>query len=177
MEFHMGKQQSLWLHPASYTFSLDAPEKLMETIWAERPGWGYIRRRDLWIEKVCSVEEIQAQGYVRKKPVDGEEVKVCPHCGMYVCSIPGALLGKHLSECKGGHEDWKILEDAIIQDQRRRNFEAGIMAARLREQEEQEHTEKRERFDRIREEQVARQDAKDRKKRIRRETREEFKRR
>jgi hypothetical protein len=173
----MGKQQTLWIHPASYTFSPDAPEKLMETVWAERPGWGYMRRRDLWIEKVCTIEEMQAQGYVLKKPVDGEEVQLCPHCGMYICSIPGALLQKHRAECKGGHEEWKILEDALIQDQRRRNFEAEIMAARLREQEEQELAGKRERFDRIREEQVTRQEAKDRKKRLRRETREELRRR
>ena len=84
---------------------------------------------------------------------------------------------KHIAECKGGHEDWKTIEEAIVGDQRRRNFEAQILAARLMEQEEQELAEKRERFERIKEERLARQEAKDRKKRIKRETREEFRRR
>lgn len=173
----MSERQTLWVHPASFTFSLDPPQQPMETVWAERPGWGYIRRRDLWIQRECTVEEVQAQGYVLKKPVGADDVQICPHCGMYVCSIPGALIRKHIAECRGGREDWKTLEDAIIHDQRMRSFEAQVLAERLREQEERELAEKRERFDKIRDEHVARQEAKDRKKRIKKETREEFRRR
>ncbi len=173
----MSERQTLWVHPASFTFSLAPPRQPMETVWAERPGWGYILRRDLWIPRVCTIDEIQALGYVLKKPVGDDDVQVCPHCGMYVCSIPGALMRKHIAECKGGREDWKTIEEAIIQDQRMRSFEAQVLAARLREQEELEFAEKRERFDRIRDEQAARQEAKDRKKRLKKETREELKRR
>jgi len=60
---------------------------------------------------------------------------------------------------------------------RMRSFEAQVLAARLREQEELELAEKKGRFDRIRDEQAARQEAKDRKKRLKKETREELKRR
>jgi len=166
-----------WIHPATFTFSLEQPPKLMETIWSERPGWGYLRRRDLWVPSESEMEDLISRGYVLKKPLNRGDTRECPGCGMYISAVPGALVQKHIADCRGAERGWQSIEDQMIHDVRVRNFEAEMLAARLREQEELELAEKRERFERIREEQVNRQEGKDRKKRLKRETKEEFRRR
>jgi len=94
---------------------------------------------------------------------------------MHISSIPGALVRKHVAECGGGGENWLEIEDALIDDHRRKDFAAKLEAERLRERTEQEAMEKKERFDRIREDYFARQLQKDRKKRMKQETREDLK--
>lgn len=163
----------VWIHSASYTYRLDPPEKPLEAVWIAHPGWGYIRRRDLWVRRECPAETLRSQGYVELKPGD-DEVTRCPYCGMHISSIPGALVRKHMAECGGQGENWLEIEDALIDDQRRKDFAAKLEAERLREQAEQEAMEKKERFDRIREDYLARQLQKDRKKRIKQETREDL---
>jgi len=173
----MNEQQTFWIHAASFTYSREEPDRFIETIWAERPGWGYIRRRDMWIKKNCSPEELDTKGFVLRKPADDEDVCLCPYCGMYICSVPGSLVRKHLLECGGGMEDWRKLEEIVIQEQRIKKYEAQLLARRQRELEEMEEEQKRERFEKVRDEMVSRQQAKDRKKRLKEETREELKRR
>jgi hypothetical protein len=118
---------------------------------------------------------MRAQGYVQRKPLSDEEVTVCPSCDMYICSIPGSLVLKHLFECGGVTEDWLRIEQEIVEDVRRKNYEAAILEERMREQAEQEAIERRERYDRVREELLQRQLDKDRKRRIREETKQEWK--
>lgn len=164
----------VWIHPASYTFRLDKPDRVLETIWSERPGWGFIRRRDMWIMTQCKIQDLIRDGYVLRKPVSQDGTVTCPGCGMYISEIPGNLVRKHFAECSGGGEDWKKLEEAVIDGVRLKSYRAGILAHRLRIQREQEEAEKRERFDRIKEENLDRQRQKDRKARLKRDVKEEL---
>lgn len=173
----MSRQRVIWVHPASYTFRLDEPERILETIWGERPGWGYLRRRDMWVQKECTVEELQSQGYVIRVPVSEDGAQTCPHCRMYICDVPGFLVRKHLTECGGTGDDWYKMEEGAVNDQRLRVHQARLMAEQLRIQKEMEEAERKERFERIREENVARQHGRDRKARLKRETQEELRRR
>jgi hypothetical protein len=166
--------QSLWIHPASYTYRFDRPERMLETLWCERPGWGYLRRRDLWIEVEAAAHELHGQGLVMREPLAENGARLCPHCGMYICGIPGFLVEKHLAACRGGEENWMRIEEFLVEDMRRKRYERQILALKLREEAELAEAERRERFDRIREENAARQQSKDRKARLRRETKEEL---
>lgn len=170
-------EQTIWVHPASFTYRLDPPETLLETIWAERPGWGYIRRRDMWLQRRQSIRDIEERGYVARVPESEESVKRCPHCGLYMCNIPGYLMTKHLKDCGGNDEEWYKIEEFIITDQRMRIFEKKVLQAKLHEQQELEEMEKKERFDKIKDEASARQLHKDRKRRLKQETKQEWKRR
>jgi len=167
-------QPCIWIHPASYTYRFDEPQRILETLWCERPGWGYIRRRDLWTLTEESALELERRGFIARQPVSEDGAFVCPHCGLYISGIPGFLVHKHLAECRGGEENWMRIEEVLIEDVRRKRFEKAVLAAKLREEAELAEAEKRDRFDRIRAEQVAKQQSKDRKARIKRETREEF---
>jgi hypothetical protein len=171
----MLKQQTFWIHPASFTCRPDRPEQVLETLWVERQGWGYLRRRDLWIKRDCSLEELQAEGYVLRRPPGEEDVVACPHCGMYMQSIPGSLVHKHVAGCRGGNEDWQKIEEAMITEQRIMAYEAKILADKLREEAELADAERKGRYDKIREGMLTRQAMKDRKKRIKEETKEEWK--
>ncbi len=171
----MRKPQTFWIHPASFTCRLDRPDQLLETIWAERQGWGYLQRRDLWIKRECSLEELVAEGYVLRKAAEEEDVVVCPHCGMYMHAIPGSLVHKHISHCRGGNENWQKIEDVIISEQRLKVYLAKILAEKMREQAELEDAERRERYDKIRDGMLARQTKKDRKKRLKEEVKQDWK--
>jgi hypothetical protein len=171
----MTSEHTTWIHQATLTYRLDPPERTLETLWCERPGWGYLRRRDLWIATDFSPEELEAWGYVPRESLSEDGAQCCPYCDMYICSIPGALVAKHFSECRGGGENWQKIEDILTEDQRRRKYEARILAEKLRLENELAEMEKRERFDKIKEEQAVRQLQKDRKARLRRETKEELK--
>ncbi len=174
----MTQDKTFWVHPGSYTFRRDRPEKSLETVWTAHPDWGYIRRRDLWVMRECSVEEIQREGFIERKPLASEEVRTCPYCRMYISSVPGYLVSKHITECGGGgEENWRRLEESVVSDKRVREFEARIIAERLRKQKELEEMERKERFERIRDEQIARQVAKDRKRRLKEETKETLRKR
>ena len=116
-----------------------------------------------------------AEGYVLRKALGEEDVVVCPYCGMYMHAIPGSLVTKHISQCRGGNEDWQKIEDVIISEQRMKAYLAKILAEKLREQAELEDMERRERYDKIREGMVARQTGKDRKKRLKEETKQDWK--
>lgn len=173
----MTEKQTIWIHSSSYTFRLDEPDRMLETIWSERPGWGYLRRRDLWVKREISVEEMKKQGYVLRVPVSQDGARTCPHCGMYICGIPGFLVKKHITECGGGGGSWNKLEEAVIDEQRLRIHEARLLEETLRMEREMQEAVRKERFDRIREQNVARQQGKDRKSRLKKETREELRRR
>ena len=162
----MAGKERYWVHAASLTYREDPPEKLIETLWVQRAGWGYLKRRDLWVLKECSREELVAQGYALRRPVPDEEVLNCPHCGMYICSIPGYLVHKHIAQCGGGAGEGQAMEEALIQDQRMKRYAQKILAEKLREEAELEEMERRERFGKIRDEQLSRQLQKDRKKRL-----------
>lgn len=168
-------KQVVWVHPASFTYRLDQPEKVLETVWVAHPGWGYLRRRDLWVRREGSIADIRAQGFIERKPLSDEGVRICPFCLMYISSIPGSLVQKHLAQCGGRVEDWLKLEQDVVEDVRRKNYERAILEERMREQAEQDVLERKERFDRVREDLVQRQLDKDRKKRLREETKQEWK--
>lgn len=171
----MTTEEIIWIHPATFTYRYDAPEKILETLWCERAGWGYLRRRDLWIVSDLSPGDLEAWGYVLREPLNGDKARACPFCGMYICSIPGALVTKHFSECRGGGENWQKIEDILTEDQRRKKYEAKILSEKMRLETELAEMEKRERFDKIKDEQSVRQLRKDRKARLKRETKEELK--
>lgn len=165
---------TVWIHPSSYTFRLDQPERVLETIWSERPGWGFIRRKDMWVMRECMIQDLIRDGYVLRKPISQHGTVTCPACGMYISGIPGNLVRKHFAECSGPGEDWKRLEEAVIDDVRLKSYQARILAETLRMQREQEEAEKRDRFDRIKEENLARQRQKDRKARLKKDVKEEL---
>lgn len=173
----MRTKQSFWIHPASFTYRTDKPHKLIETLWVERPGWGYVRRRDLWSQADRSAEELEAEGYTLRRPDSDDLVRHCPFCGMYICGIPGYLAQKHFSECGGAAENWQAIEETLVSDQRMKKYQAKIMAQKLQELADLQEAEKRERYDKIKEETSLRQQQKDRKKRIKEETKEEWKKR
>jgi hypothetical protein len=173
----MAGKQSYWVHAASLTYRDDTPERLLETLWVQRSGWGYLKRRDLWVLKERSRDELVADGYILRRPVPGEEVLNCPHCGMYICSIPGYLVHKHIAECGGGAGEGTAMEESLIQDQRIKRYEQKILADKMREAAELEEMERRERFGKIRDEQLTRQGQKDRKKRLKEQTKEDWKKR
>lgn len=173
----MEDKRTVWIHPSSYTFRLDKPDRILETVWSERPGWGFIARKDVWIRKECSVQELVRNGYVMRESVHEGGAMICPSCGIYISGIPGHLVTKHFAECSGRGEDWQKQEEALIDDIRLRQHEAKILAEKLHIQRELEEAEKRERFDRIKEENAARQKQKDRKARLKREAKEELRRR
>ena len=162
----------MWIHPATYTYRMDQPENELDSLWVERPGWGYLLRRDLWVNVDVSAEELRQQGYEEMRPETDEQVSYCPFCHMYICDIPGYLQEAHFLECGGSGEDPLALEDSMISEQRRLMFERTVMAKRRRELEELEEAERKERFDRIKDEAQARQLSKDRKQRLKKETRE-----
>jgi hypothetical protein len=162
----------MWIHPATYTYRPDQPETDLETLWIERLGWGYLLRRDLWLKVETSEEELIQEGYEALRPPTDKEVSTCPYCHMHICGIPGYLKERHFLECGGSGEDHLAMEDSMISDLRRANYERGILERRQRELEELEEMERKERFDRIKEESQARQLSKDRKKRLKDETRE-----
>jgi hypothetical protein len=164
--------RAMWIHRATYTYRADEPDNLLEALWVERPGWGYLLRRDLWIEMECSADELIQQGYVEMRPATDGEVSFCPLCRMYICAIPGYLRERHFLECGGGAENHLATEDQMISDLRRANYELKIFEQKRREQEELEEMERKERFGRIKEEAQARQLSKDRKKRLKEDTRE-----
>lgn len=170
----MSPKQTFWVHPASFTYSVDEPTNLLETLWCERPGWGYLKRRDLWITRETDLNELHAAGFQPRKPVSDQGVATCPFCGMYMSCIPGSLVNKHKSECGGFGENWQALEEALITDIRMRVYEKKIADQKRREQEELKDTERRERQDGIKEGLVARQLQKDRKRRLKQETKEEL---
>lgn len=171
----MSAKQTIWIHPASFTYRLDEPERLLETLWCERPGWGYLKRRDLWVKTVASPEELRAAGFYLRTPDSNEDVRICHFCGAYMCSIPGSLMNKHKTECGGFGEDWMALEDALVSDVRMKRFEAKIAEDKRREQEELGEEERRDRQDKIKEGLLARQVQKDRKRRLKQETKQEWK--
>ncbi|MCX5861986.1 MAG: hypothetical protein NTW27_07695 [Deltaproteobacteria bacterium] len=175
IEVLMELRESIWIHQASFTYRLDEPEKIFETVWAERPGWGYIRRTDLWIVTNQSRRELLFKGYVERKPIHDHDVKLCKTCGMYMCSIPEWLANKHFSECVGGTGYQRLLEEFVLEDQRMKRLGEKIRAKELRERLEIEAAEKRERTERVRGETQARQLAKDRKKVLKQEVKDQLK--
>jgi hypothetical protein len=173
----MPTKRTVWIHAASFTYRLDEPDRLLETLWCERPGWGYLKRRDLWVKREADLGELRAAGFHPRRPESDEDVHICPFCGVYMSSIPGSLVNKHKAECGGFGEDWMALEDALISDVRMKRYEERIAEDTRREQEELVEEERRERQDRIKEGLLIRQLQKDRKRRLKEETKEEWKRR
>ena len=174
----MAEKQLIWVHPASYLYRLDEPTMLLETVWISHPDWGYIKRRDLWVQQEATLEQLKSQGYIEHKDSNGEEIRSCPFCGMYIESVPGFLVRQHFEECGGiGEEDWRKLEEAVVSIKREREFREKVIAEILRKKQEAEEMEKRERYERIKEEQAARQLAKDRKRRLKQETKDQLRKR
>jgi hypothetical protein len=170
----MPRKQILWIHPASYTYSTTQPARLLETLWCERAGWGYLKRRDMWIKKEVDPAELHAAGYQPKKPPSDPSVSICPHCGMYMSGIPGSLINKHKSLCGGLGENWQVLEEALVSDMRMMKYEQKIANEKRRQQEELELAERMERQDKIKETFANRQLQKDRKKRLKQQTKEQL---
>jgi hypothetical protein len=175
MKIDRTPETEVWIHSASFTYRLDEPEQLFETIWTERPGWGFIRRADQWMKTSRSEKDLLSKGYVLRKPLSDEDVKVCKSCGMYLCSIPGWLENQHLSECMGSGTDQRKLEEMVLDEHRMKRFEEKIRERALKETLEREAEEKRERTERMRDEMLASQLAKDRKKTLKEEARDQLK--
>ncbi len=167
----MSENNRIWIHKTTYTYSISPPDREIETIWTKRDGWGYIKSKDMWVMSHTNLEELKALGYQEIKTDQDPFVKICPFCGMRCEFIPGSLLVKHIRECGGSGDEWIKIEEAMITDIRRRQFEEKILAEIKRQKEEEEERERKERFGKIREEAVAKQMAKDRKKRLKQEAR------
>ncbi len=163
----------LWIHPATFTYRRDAPQKVMESLWVDRRGWGYLRRRDLWIKVTDSVERLETMGYEEISLPGTPGVATCPYCRLYVSGIAGAFLKKHIAACRGT-DNGSALDEMLIDDIRIRRHEERILQAKLRAIQEQEEQERRQRFEKVREEQLAAQVTKDKKKRMKEETRQEL---
>ncbi|MEW6347589.1 MAG: hypothetical protein AB1646_00880 [Thermodesulfobacteriota bacterium] len=166
-------KEVLWIHPATLTYRRDSPRRVMEALWVERRGWGYLRRRDVWIKVTDSVERLIAMGYEERSLPDSPGVVTCPYCGLYACGVAGAYVKKHLADCRGT-DNGSALEEMLIDDIRLKRHHARILEAKLRAIQEQEEQERRERMDKAKEEALAAQASKDKKKRMKEETRQEL---
>ncbi|MCA1961530.1 MAG: hypothetical protein LDL33_12125, partial [Desulfomonile sp.] len=131
-------KERCWIHQASFLFRRDEPEKIIETVWIAHPGWGYLKRRDLWIPVQCDVNELLARGFLERRPASDGEVGFCPHCGMYMSGIPGYLVQKHTAQCGGPGEDWLKMEEEMISERRIAYYEKLIMERIEQEKAEQE---------------------------------------
>ena len=165
---------TIWVHPATFTYSMEAPDRAMERLWVHRRGWGYLCRRDVWLKVNESIERLQERGYEEKKRRDDASVLTCPHCRMHVSGIPSIFVKKHLAEC-GGREYGSALDEMLIDGLRMRAHEAKLLAAKMREIQEQEEEERKERLDRMKEDLLSRQSGKDRKKKLKEGTKQELK--
>lgn len=172
-----GRKATLWFHQATYSYRLDEPDYLMESLWIVHPGWGYIRGRDLWVAVEASPEEMERSGFVELSAEADGEVTRCPYCAMLISGIPGGLVSKHLAACGGGEEKWQKMEELLIAEERVKWLETRILARILREKAEREEAQRKERFGKIRDDMLAKQQAKDRKKRMKEQTRQEWKKR
>lgn len=96
---------------------------------------------------------------------------------MHIDGIPGALVARHVSQCRGLAEDGSKMEEILIEDQRLKIYERKLQLQREQELAEMLEAERRERFEKVKEENLARQQGKDRKARLKREAREQLRRR
>lgn len=168
----MSPTENIWIHEASYTFSHLPPSKLIETLWVYRQGWGYLKRRDLWILKTVLLENLLNKGFQEIMPINNETVTRCPSCNLYMENIPGYLSRKHGAQCFGNANTWTAIEERMINNIRLERHERAILEKELREKAEQEERERRERHEKIREQYFANQLSKDRKKRLKQEARD-----
>jgi hypothetical protein len=167
----MAHPKSFWVHEATYLYREDPPVRPLETIWTAHPGWGYLKRKDLWIERTATEAELQEQGFSPRRPVNERDVILCPSCGMYMNAIPGHMIDRHVTACGGGGENQSKMEEGRIDQLRIEKYEAKLQEARDRALRELIEGERRERMEKAKEEAQARQATKDRKKRLKDETR------
>ncbi|MFC1836773.1 hypothetical protein ACFL2Q_18955 [Thermodesulfobacteriota bacterium] len=172
----MKETVGLWIHQGTHVYRLTKPERSLETIWTAHPGWGLLKARDMWIHLESNLDEIQARGYIEIDSESDEDSSLCPHCGMFVNSIPGSLLQKHFAECGGPEEDGRKMEEEMVERRRLEHYERKLLLEKLRRQQELAEQAKRDRFERAREQQVAQQKSRDKKKRLKDETKAHLKR-
>ncbi|MFH0826172.1 MAG: hypothetical protein V2B18_25755 [Pseudomonadota bacterium] len=168
------EEQVFWVHEAAYTYSLEEPERYIETLWVARDGWGYIRRRDLWLRREGNLDRYIARGFRERRPLTDPEVHICPGCGMYIGSVPGSLTAKHFLECGGDTVAVRAIEESLISEQRTKRYQAKLLQAKELLEKEAADQERKDRFDKAREEANSRQQSKDRKKKIKDQARKEL---
>lgn len=164
----------VWVHRATFSYRLDRPPRKWQTLWVFRPGWGYMKRRDIWTALDLTEEDARNQGFAPLKPASDPEVHVCRRCGLHMESIPGSLRKKHQAACGGNHDEARKLDEIMIQDQRMRIAEQKLRLAEMQKRLEQEAEQKKERFDKIREETGAKQLLRNRRQQLRDEAREQL---
>ncbi len=168
------EKNGVWVHHASGLCRSDTPIKLIETIWIETPGWGYMLRRDLWTYADDFVSDPVSSGYKNLASFGKEDIRRCPGCGLLMIGVPGALASSHIFSCSDMSRSSRQIDDIMIENRRTRLHEAEVMLRLQREKDEREEAERRERTEKLRDEGLARLMAKDRKKRLKDEAREQL---
>jgi hypothetical protein len=164
----------IWIHKASFSYQLERPTSEWQTLWVFRPGWGYMKRRDIWTSLRIPEDDLRKQGFVPLKPGSDPDVHVCKTCRLYMDSIPGFLRQKHHAACARNSEEGRKIDEMMIEDQRIKIAEAKLRQKELHERLEEEAEQKKERFDEIREETALKQESRNRRQRLRDEAREQL---
>jgi len=167
-------ERPLWVHRASLSYRMDRPAAEWQTLWVFRPGWGYMKRRDIWTAVDLAEENIQKQGFTLLRPASDPEVHICRKCGLYMESVPGTLRKKHQAICGHSPDEGRKLDEIMIEDQRIRIAEHKLRLAEIQKRLEREAELKKERFDKIREEITAKQFQRNRRQQLRDEAREQL---
>jgi hypothetical protein len=168
------EKNSVWVHHASGLYCSDTPIRLLETIWIETPGWGYMLRRDLWTYADDFISRPVSSGYKDLESYGKEDLRRCPSCGLLMIGLPGALASSHIASCSDGSRSSLQIDEIMIENRRIKLHEAEVMLRLQREKGEKEEAERRERTEKLRDEVLARLVAKDRKKRLKDEAREQL---
>jgi hypothetical protein len=164
----------IWVHRATFSYRLRRPDREWETLWVQRPGWGLLKRKDLWSPTTLSESDLLAQGFARIDPQPIEGMRTCPHCSAVIINVPGSLVHKHLQQCNASTEEGRRLDEFMLDEQRLKIAEEKLKRQQREKQLEQEAELKRERAERLREETAARQAERDRKRRLKEEAKDQF---
>ncbi len=164
----------IWVHCGTFSYRLTRPEREWETLWVQRPGWGLLKRKDLWRPTTLSESELTTQGFALVDPHSTQGTHRCPTCGAVIIDVPGSLVRKHLQQCHAFSDEGRKLDEFVLDEQRLKIAEEKLQREQRERQLEQEAELKRQRAERIREETAARQAERDRKRRLKEEAKDQF---
>jgi hypothetical protein len=168
------RKEVVWVHHGGGLYCANTPTRLIETVWIERPGWGYVLRRDLWTCSDEAIGDLVSSGYRDLDAFGKDDLRSCKGCGLLMIGVPGALVSSHIVSCNAGAKSLRKIDEIIIEKQRIKLHEAEVMLRLQRERAEREEAERRERTEKLRDEGLARLAAKDRKKRLKDEAKEQL---
>ncbi len=166
----------IWVHRATFSYRLSPPSRQWEALWVQRPGWGLLKRKDLWTPTTLSESALKNSGYVDIESESSAGTRKCHTCNTLMIGVPGAIARRHVQGCGTISGEGRKIDEFVLDEQRLKIAEERLKQEELQRQLEKEAELKRERTEKIREEAAARQLERDRKKKLKEEAREQFRR-